>query len=209
MKIKASTCPVPNVIFDTLMKDLSGAEFKILSTIIRNTIGWHKEKEAISIQEFCDFTGLSSRHITNGCNSLVEKGIIEAIKRDGKTTIFSFTPPSKNAEVNPLTKMTGVEEKKCKGTPPQKCEALPIYKDNIKDTIKNSGFKPPKIDDIEAYINEHNLSVNSETFFYHYESKGWKIGKNSMKDWKASLRYWNSTNKKTNKADDVVERFFI
>ena len=33
-------------------------------------------------------------------------------------------------------------------------------------------------------------SVDAETFFDFYEAKGWRVGKDSMKDWKAAVRTW-------------------
>ena len=32
--------------------------------------------------------------------------------------------------------------------------------------------------------------MNAEKFFNHYESNGWYVGKNKMKDWKAAVRGW-------------------
>lgn len=55
-------------------------------------------------------------------------------------------------------------------------------------------FKPPTRDEALAYIAEQGLNrVNLDRFFDFYESNGWKVGKNSMKDWKAALRNWNRT----------------
>ena len=41
----------------------------------------------------------------------------------------------------------------------------------------------------------------------YYESKGWMIGKNKMKDWKASIRTWEkkeTTTNKKNTVDDIL-----
>jgi hypothetical protein len=35
------------------------------------------------------------------------------------------------------------------------------------------------------------------TFISHYESNGWKVGKNPMKDWKAAVRTWQQKDKQT------------
>ena len=51
---------------------------------------------------------------------------------------------------------------------------------------------------IEKYIEEQHYSVNAEKFYSYYESNGWKIGKSSMKSWKAALRTWNLNNKEQN-----------
>ena len=57
-------------------------------------------------------------------------------------------------------------------------------------TTKRKRFEKPTISDIEQYCIERNNNVNAEQFFDYYESNGWKVGKNSMKDWKAAVRTW-------------------
>ena len=61
-----------------------------------------------------------------------------------------------------------------------------IYKE--KTTTKN--FKIPLIEEIKSYCLERNNNINAEQFFDYYSSKGWMIGKNKMKDWKAAVRTW-------------------
>jgi len=59
--------------------------------------------------------------------------------------------------------------------------------------LKNISI-PPLLDDVKAYCNERNRGVDPEKWFDFYQSKGWKVGKNKMKDWQASVRTWeNST----------------
>ena len=57
-------------------------------------------------------------------------------------------------------------------------------------TTKRKRFEKPCISDIQQYCIERNNNVNAEQFFDYYESNGWKVGKNSMKDWKAAVRTW-------------------
>ncbi|UTC93194.1 DUF6291 domain-containing protein [Treponema denticola] len=55
---------------------------------------------------------------------------------------------------------------------------------------KAKNFKKPTIEEIQAYCMERKNSVDAQTFFDFYESKGWKIGTAKMKDWRASVRNW-------------------
>ncbi len=55
---------------------------------------------------------------------------------------------------------------------------------------KKDTFIKPSISDILAYLQENNIKIDGEKFFNFYESKGWMIGKNKMKDWKACVRTW-------------------
>lgn len=51
-------------------------------------------------------------------------------------------------------------------------------------------FKKPTIEEIKNYCKERNNSIDANNFFDYYEAKGWMIGKNKMKDWRAALRTW-------------------
>ena len=76
-------------------------------------------------------------------------------------------------------------------------------------TTKRKRFEKPSISDIKQYCIERNNNVNAEQFFDYYESNGWKVGKNSMKDWKAAVRTWERseyrkpTQKKNSKQDAI------
>ncbi len=59
---------------------------------------------------------------------------------------------------------------------------------------KRKRFVKPTLSEIEQYCIERNNNVNAEQFFDYYESNGWKVGKNSMKDWKATIRTWERNN---------------
>jgi len=55
---------------------------------------------------------------------------------------------------------------------------------------KRTGFVKPSVEEIKEYCKERNNTVDGETFFDFYESKGWLVGKTKMKDWKAAVRNW-------------------
>jgi len=76
--------------------------------------------------------------------------------------------------------------------------AIPLYTENTTETTTESTrarkraapFKPPTISEIRAYCNERGSPVDPEAFHDFYASKGWMVGKNKMKDWKAAVRTW-------------------
>ena len=51
-------------------------------------------------------------------------------------------------------------------------------------------FVPPTVHDVRAYCNETGRHIDADYFVDFYTSKGWKVGKNPMKDWKAAVRTW-------------------
>lgn len=55
-------------------------------------------------------------------------------------------------------------------------------------------FTPPTIDEVKAYCAERKNTVDAEHWFSYYEANGWMVGRNKMKDWKASVRTWERNN---------------
>lgn len=53
---------------------------------------------------------------------------------------------------------------------------------------------PPTLEEVAAYCVERNNHVDPEAFMDFYASKGWMVGKNKMKDWKACVRTWEKRN---------------
>jgi len=74
-----------------------------------------------------------------------------------------------------------------------------LGKDSIESSNKAKRFVKPTLEEVQAYITEKGLNVNAEKFIDYYESNGWKVGRNPMKDWKATVRRWNTTETKTEK----------
>lgn len=56
----------------------------------------------------------------------------------------------------------------------------------------SSKFIKPSLTDLKKYIEEGGYKVVPETFYDWYESNGWRVGKNPMKDWKACVRNWHN-----------------
>lgn len=61
-----------------------------------------------------------------------------------------------------------------------------------KKEIKERKFRPPTLDEVKAYCTERNNAVDPQHFIDYYTANGWKVGKNSMMDWKAAVRTWES-----------------
>ena len=119
---------------------------------------------------------------------------------------------------NKLTQSRNLEEICKKSTPEIEIE-LELEKDieiekeihsSVKSTTtKRKRFEKPTLSQITQYCLERNNNVNAEQFYDYYESNGWKVGKNAMKDWKACVRTWERNGydkpikKKNNKQDTL------
>ena len=69
--------------------------------------------------------------------------------------------------------------------------------DSEKEKEKRSRFTPPTIDDVRQYCQERQNGIDAEAFVDFYASKGWKVGSQPMKDWKACVRTWERREGKT------------
>lgn len=80
-----------------------------------------------------------------------------------------------------------------------------IKKEN-KKIRKSATFKPPTLQEVKDYCQERRNSVDCTQFIDFYESKGWMVGKNKMKSWKASVRTWEKRDGTTSVKVDNIPR---
>jgi hypothetical protein len=62
---------------------------------------------------------------------------------------------------------------------------------NNKEKKERSTFKAPSLEELNAFCLENNLILSASDFLNYYDSNGWMVGKNKMKDWKATVRRWS------------------
>lgn len=89
-------------------------------------------------------------------------------------------------------------------------------KKNTKDMGQNrTRFVPPTVEDVTAYVATRCNPIDPARFIDFYESKGWMVGKNKMRDWQAAVRNWEkrddgqarktSSTRRTTLADDLTD----
>jgi len=60
----------------------------------------------------------------------------------------------------------------------------------IQVTSNNKQSIPPTVDEVRAYCESRGNGIDPEMFIAFYEARGWKIGKDRMKSWKACVVTW-------------------
>lgn len=70
-----------------------------------------------------------------------------------------------------------------------------VNEDKKKRVEKKSRFAPPSLEEVTEYCRERNNNVDPQQFVDFYSSKGWKVGNQPMKDWKACVRTWERREK--------------
>lgn len=99
---------------------------------------------------------------------------------------------------NPLmnfTEDTEIREK-------EKTIENPVSKIQEKESPKRKQFVKPTLEEVQAYCRERESTVSAHAFYDWYESNGWRVGKNPMKDWKAAIRTWEQK-------DRVAGKYYV
>ncbi len=87
-----------------------------------------------------------------------------------------------------------------------------LQKGNNSNTVNNTdsntikkrvAFAPPSLEEVKKYCEERKNTINPQSWIDFYESKGWMIGKNKMKSWKAAVRTWEGRERQENKITTI------
>ena len=77
------------------------------------------------------------------------------------------------------------------------CVEKEIEKEKEIDTPKGvCRFAPPTVAEVKGYCEERGNKVDPQKFVDFYTMKGWMVGKNKMKDWRAAVRTWERSEPK-------------
>lgn len=147
--------------------------------------------------------------VNNALQELIDHGYIVRTQKtnqfgkfDGYEYDIYETPQTKVAgnpfTENPSTEKPITENSTQLNTKESNTKELNTNGMDIYGKPKSSRFVSPSVDDVRAYCQERNNLVDPEKFVDYYTARGWKIGKNSMKDWKAAVRTWERNNYSTN-----------
>lgn len=104
----------------------------------------------------------------------------ENIRKRWDTTVYDGT-----SGIPDDTKHTKEKEKE-----KENILSSPNVEDSIARTPARKRFTPPTLAEVTAYCRERQNAVDPQRFIDYYTANGWKVGKNSMKDWKAAVRTW-------------------
>ena len=111
------------------------------------------------------------------CKPIIDKNNRKAANRQKNKQEQTGTNENKTEQIEPI-KGKG-EKGKGKG--------------EIKD---NTGrFTPPSADEVREYARESGYHIDADSFIDFYSSKGWMVGKNKMKDWRAAVRNWSRSDR--------------
>lgn len=145
-----------------------------------------------SYQVLSTETGLSVKQVRTAIKKLQSTGEV-AIKSTNKYSVFTV----KNYD---LYQAKGKQEAGERQAEDKQRATTKESKEGKKEKNNNiKRFTPPTYEQVSTYCKERRNTVNAERFLDFYESKGWMVGKNKMKDWKAAVRNWERSSKQETK----------
>lgn len=175
-------------VYDTLEEELA-EEFNEPIELIKTTLEYLQENHMIQIgDDNSCFIPEAEEHTGS------ETDIARRVRKTRKKQKMLHC---NNSETNCNTEMLQYSELKQIETNcnTEKEVELEKEKEEELETSKSKRFTPPTYEEVENYCLENNYTVNAERFVDFYEAKGWLIGKNKMKDWKAAVRTWERKQK--------------
>ena len=87
----------------------------------------------------------------------------------------------------------------------KKDETTSVVTKSMSMSMSNNKFIKPKLEEIKEYCLERKNGIDAESFYNFYESKGWKVGNQPMKNWKACIITWEKRQGK--KIEETPEWF--
>lgn len=162
------------------------------------------------LQYLADWTNSTKQNCIKCLKSLVEKGYIikhEKIVNGVKFCEYQAVKP-KSIAVNKVEQgikqsLTGGKQSLTGGIK----QSLPnildnnILDNNIDSNIgenntpeKKERFKAPTVEEVQEYCTERGNNIDAQHFIDYYSARGWMLGKNHIKDWKACVRTWERNN---------------
>lgn len=129
----------------------------------------------ISVRGFAEEMGVSYQIMRTAIAKLSDNAIINAISTQRLTQI---TICNYDGYTTPIRK----QQRKINATT-----------NAITNQSTTHRFTPPTDAEVAAYVTEKGYHFNPAQFVPHYQSKGWKVGKEPMKDWRAACRTWENS----------------
>lgn len=150
--------------------------------------------------------GITEKNVQDAVLKMASVGLVRLYEVDGKP-FLSFPKWDLHQRVrNSKEKYPAPPENTDCGVSPQvaascgelprvaaliQSESNPNPNPNPKESVSRATrFTPPTVEEVAAYCLERKNHVDPQRFVDFYAAKGWMVGKNRMKDWKAAVRTW-------------------
>lgn len=140
----------------------------------------------ISNEYIADLLGVTERSASRLLSHLLDSGLIRVVRFDGRKRYVESTI-CVQAEWTQMSMQGG---QSCPHTDNNE------YINKEREYKGRTRFVKPSVSEVAEFCRERNNGIDPEEFVAFYESKGWMVGKNPMKDWKSAVITWEKTKRK-------------
>ena len=143
----------------------------------------------ISNEYIAKLLGVTSRWASQCLSHLIDRNLVKVTSFDGRVRMVESNLTSFQAEWKKTSRQSGAK--------------LPHTDNNITDnnvvdkstTVykREAAFVKPTIEEVRAYCRERGNCIDAEAFIAHYESNGWMVGRNKMKNWRQAVITWEKS----------------
>ncbi len=163
-----------------------------------NRLGW-KEKFGLPTEMAMSAIGIKNyKTYYKAFSSLVENGFIKVVTKSKNQYSANVIALVENTKANTKALTKAMLKHDTKHALSSVDIDKPINQELLNQEPIKRVFTKPEIESVKFYFIEktqHNWNKafaekQAESFFYHYESNGWVVGKNKMKDWHAAASGW-------------------
>ena len=191
-EIRNKFSTIPNSIIRA--KDISDGDYRLLIYLYSLPNGWKINQNFLGTEFNCN-----RRNISAKIKRIKESGYLEITKETrNKETDYIYVLKEKDVSVSDVSvNDASVNDASLSDTY--------INTNNINtNKIKNENiYIKPTLEELIEYCKLKDLNVDCQCFYDYYESNGWKVGRNKMKDWKATLRNWHRRNEEKKKPKET------
>ncbi len=188
--------------------------------MINNKSSWSDWFQRTNVSLYA-MMGMSEKGLIEARKELKELGIIDYIpsRKKGQVTkysvlhckIYGSKYSLNDSENDSLSDSQNAVETTGETTDIKRLKTKTKTKTDKKTTdVVQKKFVPPTVEAVRGYCQERNNGIDPQRFVDFYSAKGWMLGKNKMKDWRACVRTWERRQegeghgKRNTAADDGV-----
>lgn len=142
--------------------------------------------------------GKTNKNMSDALHKLASVGLIELYEVDGRPHLHVVTWDKHQrirAKRSKYPDPDGICRQMPSNVPVIQSESESNPNPNQESGDKPHPFRPPTIEEVQAYCKIRKNDVDPQRFIDFYASKGWMVGKAKMKDWHAAVRTWESRSK--------------
>ena len=192
----------PNLLLDEHLPDMGYAELKVVLVIVRQTMGWHKETDQLSISQLEEKTGLSNRSVIDGTRKALERGVIHRVRK-GSSYSYRMVVKGREEGSHAGGEVASQGVKQVHRGSEVSSQVGGEVTSHTKETVKETSTKEkgsahareertkPSLEEVKQYASMNAIPEQlAEKFFYHYESEGWETRHGKVMRWQPRLQKW-------------------